>query len=140
MKHRYENIKKAITEALRVSNKVVHYSTKCFPHVRSFVEYIPIEVYAEPKQKIATIVSINEKTEKPTLPMTIQKKWDIYRQSSVKGIKLVLHGSEAQIIDIMELEQDYSEIAELLPFDFEISRCKSCFVSEHAIEYGMIRA
>ena len=78
--------------------------------------------------------------------MTIQKKWDVYRQSDVKGVKLVLHGSEAniiheyiaKIIDIMELERDYSEIKELLPFGIEMSSCKTCFVSDTVKRYGLI--
>lgn len=147
MIHRYENIEKDISEALRASGKVVHHSTKCSPHVRSFMEYMPIEVYSEPQRRMAVIVSINVRTEKPTLPMTIQKKWDVYRQSSVKGIKLVLHGGEAnnihkyiaQIIDIMELEKDYSEIAKVLPFDCEMSRDQSCFVSETVLKYDLVR-
>ena len=99
----------------------------------------------EPRQKMAIIVSINQKTDKPTLPATIQKKWDVYRQSAVKGIKLVLHGEVetvanhiAKIIDIMELEKDYSEIKELLPFDTEMSSCQTCFVSETVKRYGLI--
>ena len=112
------------------------------------MEYIPIEVYPEPKQKMAVIVAINQRAESPTLPMTIQKKWDVYRQSDVKGIKLVLHGSEAnmiheyiaKIIDIMELERDYSEIRELLPFDTEMSSCETCFVSETVLNYKMVIA
>ena len=147
MKRHYQNIEEAITEALRASNKIVHHTIKCSPHVRSFMEYMPIEVYSDRKSGMAVIVSINERSEKPTLPMTIQKKWDVYRQSSVKGIKLVLHGGEAnnihkyiaQIIDIMELEKDYSEIAKLLPFDCEVSRDQTCIVSELVTKYGLVR-
>ena len=147
MTSRYPKHETRIVEALRASGKVVHHSVKCIPHVRSFMEFMPIEVFPEPQGKMGIVVSINRFSDKPTLPMTIQKKWNVYRQSSVRGVKFVLTGGEAeiiheyipQIIDIMELEKDYSEIQGVLPFGVEMSSCKTCFVSENAVNYGVVR-
>jgi len=145
---RYPKHEARAVEALRASGKIVHHSIKCIPHVRSFMEFMPIDIFTEPKSKMGMIVSINKHSEKPTLPMTIQKKWNVYRQSRVKAVKLVLTGSEAtciheyipKIIDIMELEKDYSEVHDVLPFEMDMSSCKTCFVSKDAVTYGVVRA
>jgi len=139
----YQTIEKQTTEALTSQGRTVHHSVKCHPHIKLGNEFISIMFDKHPSKHSLNIVYLNRRTEQASLPMTIQKKWDAYRQHLAPELKLVIADNEIhllpdvihQVINIMERQQPYAAIQDLLPFSSEMSKDSSLIISDYAAEF-----